>query len=799
MNPTWLYVGVLFFAGIAILRRTPLRVPWRIATFFYLLVLIFFFRPMTQDYVNVPADFLGTLPPWSRVMPSHVANRESNDVILQMVPWAHVVREQWKSFRLPLWNPYSGAGSILLANGQSAALSPLRLLTLPLSLTHVFTAEAALKLLIGLVLTFVFCRRRGYSELASAAGAIAFGFSMFLICWLHFPHATVAVLLPAAVLHTELLAEAVTRKRIAFGALVWGAILLGGHPETASHIFFFVVLMVIWIVAVLRPFTSRRDTIRYLGALVAAWTLAALIASPFLISFAESVRKSLRYQQLQIESKKVLFVDPYSLMVVLQPHFFGPNEQGAWGPWWAGAETVSGFAGSIGLAGWIALLIETVRTRRWRSWTGFFVVATPILLGIIFNWPFIGGAFHAVFAMAANARVRLLLCFVVAVQTAGAVDMAERGRNRALLIALLVVSVILAFVLVTTPYPNEWARDWTILAMLPTLGAIAAATWMATATRRRHLAAMIAVVAITYELWVAGGYWYPVLEAKRVFPPTPLTRRLQELTNRSNPPSRIVGLEGTLFPNGSALYGLRDIRTHDPMANGRYLGILRSLTGYSANEYFAQWKNTATPLLDYLNVRYVVADRGKEVTDAKYQLVYHGRDGRIYENRDVLPRFFAARNVILEFRKKQFNEQLLAHTGWRNTAIVDTLPVENDLMRQDLLRPRPPHSAEATVQLTRATETSFSMKVRAPRYTLVVSSHPYWPGWRVRQNGKRILTRPVNGAFLGFTVPKGEWDIEVDYFPAHIYTTFALSLLTVMACAGMMVSPSPGLRPPSPR
>ena len=121
---------------------------------------------------------------------------------------------------------------------QSAAFSPLRLLALPLPLGQSFTAEAAMKLLIALTFTFLFCRRRGYSEIASAVGAIAFAFSTFVIIWLHFPHATVAAYLPAVLLQIDLLSERITYGRFVFAVVLWAWILFGGHPETASHIFF---------------------------------------------------------------------------------------------------------------------------------------------------------------------------------------------------------------------------------------------------------------------------------------------------------------------------------------------------------------------------------------------------------------------------------------------------------------------------------------------------------------------------------------------------------------------------------
>jgi len=161
MNPTWLYVGALYALAVWLARRFGVDFRWRIAAFFYLLVLLFLWRPMTQSCVNLPVDWLSSLPPWSFTERIRPQNGEINDVALQMVPWAHEVREQWKSFRFPLWNSHAVSGYPLLANGQSAAFSPLRLLALLLPLGQSFTAEAAMKLLIALTFTFLFCRLFG--------------------------------------------------------------------------------------------------------------------------------------------------------------------------------------------------------------------------------------------------------------------------------------------------------------------------------------------------------------------------------------------------------------------------------------------------------------------------------------------------------------------------------------------------------------------------------------------------------------------------------------------------------------
>lgn len=784
MNLTWLYVALVYAFAIFIARRVGANVPWRIAALFYALVLVFFFRPMTQNSVNVTVDFLGLLTPWGHIEHVQPANREANDVPLQMVPWAHAVREQWKAFQLPIWNPFAASGSILLGNGQSAAFSPIRLLALPLTLGRAFTAEAAIKILMASTFMFLFCRRR-YSETASAAGGIAYGFCTFIVCWLHFPHATVASHVPAALLAADMLAERITARRIALGGAVWGSILLGGHPETATHIFFLTSLMVLWILVVERSHGVRAAG-RLIGACALMMFLALLIASPFLVAFAEAITKSQRYQQLKAHPNPPLFTHFSYAVALIQPHFFGPMEQEKWGP--AGAETASGFAGILGIAGWVALLVDTMLSKRWRSREAFFVLAVPLLLGIMFDWPLIGSAFHKVLAMAANARVRVLLCFVLAVLTAAAIDLAERRRALPLLAGAAIASAILGMLVYTTQFPTAWAHDNTILAMLPSILVLAVVAWLA---MRPGFASTVAVVAaIAIEMFAAGKYWNPVLPERLMYPMTPAIQTVVDAVRRSNPPFRIVGMGATLFPNTSAIYGLEDIRAHDPMSNGRYLGMLRVLTGYETDDYFAHWLNHDTTLLDYLNVRYVMTEPDKELPEGRYRKMYEGKDGRVYENTAVLPRFFAARNVILEFNRTAFIKQLMKHASWKDTVLVNTLPVENDQMRTDLLSPRPLHSPEASVHITKASATDFSMKVQAPRYSVVVSSLPFWPGWRVRMNGKTILTRPVNGAFIGFTVPPGTWDVRVDYFPLPVYVATAVSLSTLVAMLAVCVAPA---------
>jgi uncharacterized membrane protein YfhO len=800
-NATWIYVAVLYALAIRLARP---RVPWRVAGLFYILVLIFLFRPMTQATVNVPVDFIRTLPPWSGGR--HLSNPFMNDLPMQIVPWAAQVRDAWRSLHFPLWNHLSGSGYPLLANGQSSALSPIRLLALPLPLGYAMTAEAAMKLLIALTFMYLLCRRR-YAELPSAIGAIAFAFCTFNNTWLHFPLVTVGVWLPAALLAVDLLFEQRTYARFVFAVVVWAVMLFGGHPETVAHVTLLSGLFALWL-----AFVERTGSWRSIAMLASAIAVAALVAAPFLAPFAEAVTKSRRYQELQANPQlntEVPWSDFPSMVVLFQPHFFGHLPQDK--PWSTApaAESISGFAGVLGVAAWLGLVLRAVALRRFRQREVFLVIAALFVLAVILDWPGVGSFFHFVFRLAANARLRLLFCFLAALMTAAIVDITIRERPVWILTGAGLAAAALLYLMMTTAFPTQAAVDIALLAMLPSLIVLAAVALLANVGRasarpdglKPVLHQAVIAVAVIYELWAADAGWNPVLPADEMYPKTPLIQKLQEL--RGTALARVVGIGPALFPNTNAIFGLEDIRAHDPMSNGRYLGVLRLLAGVNTDDYFAKWNNLDSRLLDYLNVKYVIGARNLQMNDMqRFRLVYDGRDGRIFENADVLPRFYAARNIVLEFKGDYFVRRLMAQPDFARTAVVKVLPVDSDRMRLDLLAPRPLDAPEPSVTIVEARPTDFRLRIHAPRHALIVSSQPWWPGWRVTINGRRREAQPVNGPFLGFTVPPGDWDVRVDYFPLTFYLGLVISMLTVIGLVAFGVlrgrpgfSPAAGLKP----
>ena len=804
VNPAFLYVALIYFGSIAIARRLGLSLSWGTAAFLYTLVVLFLFQPLTMQMVNVPADYTQRFWPWPSLgEPDPSTNTEINDVILQMVPWANQVRESWRELEAPLWNTAAGGGYPLLANGQSGGLSLFRILALPVDIGSSMAVEAALKLLVAMTFGFLFLRRR-FGTLASLAGAVSFGFSTFLIVWLHFPHTSVACLLPALFYSIDLMLERASWGRFVLCITVFAFLVLNGHPESAAHAVFAALLYAgYWLVT-----AEVSGRFRRLLPVAAAGIAALFISAPLILPLMEAIPLSQRYEWLEV---KPHVLEPARAGVIVpfyQPGFYGSiREHNIWGP--GIAEVLCGYAGILGFSAWFGLLYHAIRTRRWRHENNFFLIASPLLLGVVMGWPLLGEAFQSLplFSIAANARLRFVLCWFFAFMCAAVIDRATQGDRRPLMISAIAAGVALGLTFLGNQFPHALAQQHAVATTVPRVIVMLFAVLAASAAprfRKPLFAALVVVIAL--DLWSFGYRWNPTLPAEKLYPETPLITELlaqRDLVEaREIEPFRIGGTGGTFFPNSAGMFGLEDIRAHDPMTNARTIGMLRVFAGYSSDNYFGIMGTWESPFIDYMNVRFVIGSPSDELSSERFQLVYSGEDGRIFENRRVLPRFFAPAKLVIEPDDDARFRSLMAVGDWRESAVVESLPANlNPAAYGELLKDRS-LDVSGTVRTLKNDDDKLWVYVNVPRWTLIASSQPFWPGWKIYYGDERLEMVEVNGGFLGFVVPPGEQKVRVEYRPLSFRAGSALSLLTIAGIAifpwwrrrRMTISPSPRSR-----
>jgi hypothetical protein len=346
---------------------------------------------------------------------------------------------------------------------------------------------------------------------------------------------------------------------------------------------------------------------RFIGSLAITLLAAILLAAPFLVPFTNAATHSLRLSEVRTQTFiGVPFSDVPSLVLLLQPRFFGSRPL-PWGP--MSCETFDGFAGILGIAGFVAFLV----TRQWRDRRFAFVVAALIALAIVCDVPLFRAIAHWILPYVALQRFRLVLCWCGAVFTAAIVDM---GRER--IAGVIVAFAMLAWLFLRWPFPSH---DVQLASMAEAIPGVIVLILVLIPRARRLIPAAVLV-----EMLIVIRGWNPVMPASKFYPRTPL---IDALTKLSADGSRMVGIGEPLYPNTNAMYGLASAQAHDPMEDAAYDEKLRRAFGYNAHVYYAKWTDPYTPLLDELGVRWIVTAPGVTLNRP---LRYDGVDGRIYEN-----------------------------------------------------------------------------------------------------------------------------------------------------------------------
>jgi hypothetical protein len=251
--------------------------------------------------------------------------------------------------------------------------------------------------------------------------------------------------------------------------------------------------------------------------------------------------------------------------------------------------------------------------------------------------------------------------------------------------------------------------------------------WIATAFAPRR-AALFACVLTIAELFIFTFDYNAITDRRFFVPHLPILEALR----RAAPPEpyRVLGLDWVLLPNAAEQYRLEEIRGSDPMEWSEYATFFKRIEVPDASIDVKRVTNVDDPLLDFLNVRFLLTEPRAGLSE-KWKRLYSGPDGDLYESSAVQPRFFGPAGVAVSSRED-----------------------------------RPGR---------------YTVRVRSPARALISSSVPALPGWRVRMDGRRIVGERVNGVFLAFFAERGESKVIVDYQPAA--WGWSIGLLGLGTCA----------------
>jgi len=234
----------------------------------------------------------------------------------------------------------------------------------------------------------------------------------------------------------------------------------------------------------------------------------------------------------------------------------------------------------------------------------------------------------------------------------------------------------------------------------------------------------------------------------------------------------------TLNANGPWLYDLEDVRGYGSLISKQYADYMTLI--------YAQYEllhnriapiSTDTPqaldspLLDLLNVRYVVTSQ--EIDSPKYELVYEG-EVRVYRNMGAMPRAFAL-PATSAVRTHDVGATVQRYDP-RYHAILDGDPA-------DTPAPMPAQPLPAMIRAYTHNEVFVDVDLGAPGWLILADS--YAPGWRAyvrpRDTGedaeREVPIERLCGNFRAVALDAGQHTVRYKYTPTSVKVGFFVSFL----------------------
>lgn len=748
------------------------RLPWHVAVLGAVLPLVLLFPWLDRSRLMVPADLLQRMIPGAPAVPASHRHDLLNDAIYQFIPWELEVRHALSDRRLPLWSDSLEGGSSPWVNPQAQPLSPIAMPARAMPIQHHLLAALALKILVAFEGAWLLARLVGVSRLSSLIAAGGFALGGGLMAWALFPHT-------AAVAWVPWLAAAVIRlfrgvsargargpREIATAAVLTAALLLSGHPETAAIGGLFA--------GVCGLSLARRRSFRGgLGNAALAAGLGFCLAAPQLLPFALHLPHSQRAHET-LDRKLppyaaglnplTWFLPGYGkfMLAPVSPRAYGiPFEDEFQGPInWVDSE--SGYAGLVAFAGSMVALLAFRRRGYRRVWPFLGFGLASLLLAA--QWIPFAHLIYAVSALKTLAWSRFLPvgCLAFAVAGGMGIDLLLARRGRIAAPAALAVAAALSLAA---------HRDGFTITLWVLIGLSALAAWK----HRAPGAAGFALV-LLLDLLPWSRSFLPATDPALFYPRTDYTALIQQEAASPGGPWRGVGEGQNMFPSLLPVYGVDELRPHNPLVPMPYLRTLEAAFGFAPTtlNYFPSFGGIDHPFLDFLNVRVVASSIGSPPART-LERIDGGRFGpfRVYRNPDALPRWFlpAGAEVI---REEDVERWIVSLKDPRRVAVFD---------------PRAaawvgPSRSPGPVSAVSKSPGWIVLDVPGSGDRLLATSLPQPEGWKA--GGLETLV--VNGAFLGVHVPAGASRVELRFQPPGFLPGVLLGALALAATAGLLIS-----------
>jgi hypothetical protein len=771
------------------------------------------------DCLALPGAYLPRTPEYAHIKAGNIA---LSDQVFQFEFQRRFATTELRAGRFPLWDPYHYCGAPFVVPFLSPFNIPYYLLPtyVTLAWTHVLVAAFAAS---G---AYLFFRRvLGVGFWPAAVAAWCFPLTGFFQLWLGFYLSYTAAFLPWLLVAVD----STIRKPLGWGgpalAVVTGLLLISGAFDLAGQALLAAGFFAVWRLGEI--YLRSQNPIQLAGpaaALTVAWVLGFLLAAPYWMPLTEYTKTGLRTQRRAagIDEERPPLGPAAAAQMVL-PYIYGSTSPG-----WAWLSPAGNLQESAAQAysGLFAVLVVAplgLACRRLFSLNLFMLFLIFVASAWVLNVPILTAILRLPgLNLMSHNRFLFVTSFAFLSLTAAGLDAIFDGRvtwHKAFIVPVVVLGLLCAWCAMQASDINSAvtaekarndgdgmtrgdnpqgianARNNMLIYFIEAMVSCAAAMllWLVIFRAPHRLVGIaLGLVLVADLLWFARNQ-NPQCDPALLYPELPALSQLAKA-----PPGRIAGV-GCLPPLLAQGYGLSDVRGYDAVDPARISTLLikvkdpNSPAGtpgfdYATVQYWYPHMGLMNqngdfkilPILNSLNLRYIVGRGKPSPRPRKEPLLFEGDDYWVYENPDALPRVYVPERVeVLKEAKTltrltdprsavQFNPRALAY--------VETDPDLHENTRG---------TAEIVSETPR--EIHISADMESPG--LLVLADQWYAGWNAYLNGNSLPVLLVNAAVRGVKLPAGHSDVVFRYEPtgwSRGLSTFVVAIFLLAAWSAVV-------------
>jgi hypothetical protein len=233
------------------------------------------------------------------------------------------------------------------------------------------------------------------------------------------------------------------------------------------------------------------------------------------------------------------------------------------------------------------------------------------------------------------------------------------------------------------------------------------------------------------------------------------------------------------MPNTSMVFGLSAGRGYEPVVPWRQATLFNRIEGVFRLTHYAILRSANSPLLNLMNVEYMVTDRE---LGGRWQLAFAEKDSpiRVYRNPDVLPHaFIVYQSEHAANAEAALNRLLDKDFNFRTQVVLEGAA-------PDFAVSKAPSKSEQA-RIVRYEPERVVIETDGPADGVLVLTDTYVPGWQAQVDGKPASVYVADYAFRAVRVPSGQHRVEFVYTPASFSIGATISL-AALACCVMWVA-----------